>query len=564
MQGNVIQNYDEIVSKIDDVIEHKKAEALLSANQQEYIDALDAQQGLYDNLVSAQEAVNNAQQAYNDNLEYTQELEQQILDYNAQGLYDAAGVVAQNLEQANAQFEDLQANIDAATDAYNEQAAALAANQSYIENYDNLMAVATTGVGDLNQAINDFSNNLITNAPYETMYEQYEQAWDAYNSAMEMAQNESIHISDEMIQQLHDHAIAASNALASAYPDMVDAGELLGQGVVTGVDNSYPAVNEAGHGMATGMTKSIMSVQPDIENAGASFGKGFVNKFKEFTPSEEFRKNATDSVAAYNEGFTSDLPAVEENLRSFMANMNTSLRTMTEESNTTVKESMFKHNDDIITAVAQADEHLSVSLRKIQGTFEQVYKAIGKATQENFNNMVSIIKDKMGTIKTFLEESIQKISDMFTNLANSSFQWGADFVQNFEDGILSRMRSLLETVRQMAAEIRSYLHFSVPDKGPLSDADEWMPDMIDLFIGGLQKNKGRLMNTVEDTFDFEDAIVRPYELETAANGSTNISGKGDTIFNINIYQPVDDAADLARKLREEMQYGLLGGGGFAY
>lgn len=564
MQGNVIQNYDEIVSKIDEVIEHKKAEALLSANQQEYIDALDAQQGLYQNLVDAQQAVDDAQSAYNDTLEQTQELQQQVLDYNAQGLYDAAGVAAQNLEQTNAQLEELQTNLDTATDYYNEQAAALAANQSYIENYDNLMAVATTGVGDLSQAINDFSNNLITNAPYETMYEQYEQAWDAYNSAMEMAQSESVHISDEMIQQLHDHAIAASNALASAYPDMVDAGELLGQGVVTGVDNSYPAVNEAGHGMATGMTKSIISVQPEIENAGASFGRSFVEKFKEVTPSEEFRKSATDSVAAYNEGFTSDLPAVEENLRSFMTNMNTNLRTMTEESNATVKESMFKHNDDIITAVAQADEHLGVALRTIQGTFEKTYLAIGKATQENFNKMVSIIKEKMGTIKTFLEDSLQKISDMFTNLVNSSYQWGSDFVQNFEDGILSRMRSLLETVRQMAAEIRSYLHFSVPDKGPLSDADEWMPDMIDLFIGGLQKNKGRLMNTVEDTFDFEDAIVKPYELETGTSGGASISGKGDMIFNINIYQPMDDAADVARKIREEMQYGLLGGGDLAY
>ena len=564
MQGNVITNYDEIVSKIDEVIEHKKAEALLSANQQEYIDALDAQQGLYDNLVSAQEAVNNAQQAYNDNLEYTQELEQQILDYNAQGLYDAAGTAAQNLEQANAQFEDLQANIDAATEAYNEQAAALAANQSYIENYDNLMAVATTGVGDLSQAINDFSNNLITNAPYETMYEQYEQAWDAYNSAMEMAQSESIHISEEMINQLHDHAIAASNALASAYPDMVNAGELLGQGVVTGVDNSYPAVNEAGHGMATGMTRSIETVQPEMERIGAKFGDVFLNNFKDRTPTEEFRNRAVESVNSYNEGFTSELPRVDEKLSSFMTNMNLNLRKMTEESNTTVKDSMFKHNDDIVAAVSKIDDHLGISLRKIQNTFEQTYKAIVKDTQESFNKMLSTIKEKMETIKTFLEESIQKISDMFTSLVGSSYQWGSDFVQNFEDGILSRMHSLLETVRAMAAEIRSYLHFSVPDKGPLSDADEWMPDMIDLFIGGLEKNKGRLMNTVEDTFDFEDAIVRPYELETGASGRQSINSRGDMIFNINIYQPMDDAADVARKIREEMQYGLLGGEGFAY
>ena len=38
-----------------------------------------------------------------------------------------------------------------------------------------------------------------------------------------------------------------------------------------------------------------------------------------------------------------------------------------------------------------------------------------------------------------------------------------------------------DAVSSVADKIRSFLHFSVPDEGPLTDYESWMPD----FIGGL-------------------------------------------------------------------------------
>ena len=50
-------------------------------------------------------------------------------------------------------------------------------------------------------------------------------------------------------------------------------------------------------------------------------------------------------------------------------------------------------------------------------------------------------------------------------------------------GITVEIGSLINTVADVARSIWEYLHFSVPEKGALTDVEEWMPD----FMKGLAK-----------------------------------------------------------------------------
>lgn len=49
-------------------------------------------------------------------------------------------------------------------------------------------------------------------------------------------------------------------------------------------------------------------------------------------------------------------------------------------------------------------------------------------------------------------------------------------------------------VKSVASGIRSFLHFSVPDEGPLADADTYMPDFMKLLSGGIKKGEGGLIS----------------------------------------------------------------------
>lgn len=40
------------------------------------------------------------------------------------------------------------------------------------------------------------------------------------------------------------------------------------------------------------------------------------------------------------------------------------------------------------------------------------------------------------------------------------------------------------------------MHFSVPDEGPLADADEYMPDFMELLAKGIRSNSGSVLDRV--------------------------------------------------------------------
>lgn len=82
------------------------------------------------------------------------------------------------------------------------------------------------------------------------------------------------------------------------------------------------------------------------------------------------------------------------------------------------------------------------------------------------------------------------------NLASQAFQWGADFVGGIVNGIKSMIGKVGEAVSSVADKIRSFLHFSVPDEGPLTDYESWMPDFIGGLAKGIEKSRGMIENAM--------------------------------------------------------------------
>ena len=64
-------------------------------------------------------------------------------------------------------------------------------------------------------------------------------------------------------------------------------------------------------------------------------------------------------------------------------------------------------------------------------------------------------------------------------------------------GVRAAAGSVVRVAENVASKVRSLLHFSVPDEGPLSDADTYMPDFMKLLASGIRKNSGGLVDQVE-------------------------------------------------------------------
>ena len=64
-------------------------------------------------------------------------------------------------------------------------------------------------------------------------------------------------------------------------------------------------------------------------------------------------------------------------------------------------------------------------------------------------------------------------------------------------GVRAAAGSVVRAAENVASKVRSLLHFSVPDTGPLSDADEYMPDFMKLLASGIKKNQDKVVKAVK-------------------------------------------------------------------
>lgn len=88
------------------------------------------------------------------------------------------------------------------------------------------------------------------------------------------------------------------------------------------------------------------------------------------------------------------------------------------------------------------------------------------------------IMEKATEIVDFVTEKITEICDFIASLPEKFYNWGVEMMQNLIDGIMSMIDAVGEAVMTVASTISDFLHFSEPDKGPLSNFNSWMPDMM--------------------------------------------------------------------------------------
>jgi TP901 family phage tail tape measure protein len=113
------------------------------------------------------------------------------------------------------------------------------------------------------------------------------------------------------------------------------------------------------------------------------------------------------------------------------------------------------------------------------------------------------------------------IIQKFNDLAQSALKWGSDMMLNLANGILDGWHHVQDIINGIGQWIKDHLGFSVPVAGPLSTADEWMPDMMDLFSRGIVAGSPKLQAAF-------NAAIAPLALSPAL---TPVSAIGPTIIH---------------------------------
>ena len=178
-----------------------------------------------------------------------------------------------------------------------------------------------------------------------------------------------------------------------------------------------------------------------------------------------------------------------ENIKSFVVNTAQNL-----------KESAIQAVTNLKTSIAQAWENIksttSRTWENIKSFVVNTVQNLKESATQAFRSMVDGIRNALSNLGTVVSNGFQSAINFITSLPGKALQWGADFINGIARGIRNAIGNVTSAVSDVASKIRSFLHFSVPDEGPLTEYESWMPDFMKGLAKGIEKSKALVTNAI--------------------------------------------------------------------
>lgn len=180
----------------------------------------------------------------------------------------------------------------------------------------------------------------------------------------------------------------------------------------------------------------------------------------------------------------------------------------------------------ITTIVNGIKNTISTVWNSIKNTVSSVVNTIKNTVSNVFNSMWNGIKNTISGIYNTIVSGFNKAISFITSLPSKAFQWGKDIIMGIVNGIKSCIGAIGDAVSSVASKITSFLHFSVPDEGPLTEYESWMPDFMAGLAKGIEKSRGLVEKAVSGVAS--DMVINPQVAAMQmAGGGTARGGVSD-------------------------------------
>ena len=191
-----------------------------------------------------------------------------------------------------------------------------------------------------------------------------------------------------------------------------------------------------------------------------------------------------------------------------------------------------------ITSVATAiGSAVSNAWNGIKNTVTNLSNGAKTAATTAFNNMKSAISSTVSNITSAISSGFNSAVSFIKGLAGQAFSWGSDIIGNIVNGIRSMIGRVKDAASSVASAIRSFLHFSVPDEGPLADFESWMPDFMSGLAKGIDRSKGTVEKAIAQVADLMDLKGALPDMQASVNANLS-GGTGGDSGEVTLNQPI--------------------------
>ena len=301
-----------------------------------------------------------------------------------------------------------------------------------------------------------------------------------------------------------------SNALASLKQTISNAWSAIQQGAQTAWQGISTTVSNAWNGIKSGVSSACTAIQTTASNAWNSI-----------------KTNTTTAWNAVKSGVSTALEGAKTAASTAWNSIKSTASSICSSVKSTVSSAWDGVKNSVSTALNNAKSSASTAWNSIKSTASSVCSSIKSTVTSAWSDTKTAVANKLTEIKN-------TASSTFTNLKNSATTWGKDVVDNMANGISKAKSTVESAVKGVADKIKSFLGFSEPEDGPLSNFHTYMPDMIDLMTYGIKKNQGQAIGAVSDmasaiSSEIQNGDYSMGGVSVGKNATSALSGFSDKI-----------------------------------
>ena len=191
-------------------------------------------------------------------------------------------------------------------------------------------------------------------------------------------------------------------------------------------------------------------------------------------------------------------------------------------------------------------------------SIKDIMNSLPELASTAFTNVCTSISNALNSLTGIIQSGFQGGIDFIKSLPSQAITWGKDFVDGLVSGIKNSISKVTDAVKGVANNIRSYLHFSVPDVGPLTDYETWMPDFMEGLSNGIENSKNKVVSSIKGlATDMKvnmnsNAYTPAFATSSDFNNTTNGNQKSDLVLNIENFN--NNRSSDVKQLMEEAEF----------
>lgn len=283
----VIDKNGKLGGSIDALIQKKKAEAILNANEQAYTEAIQNKDNALKTYQANLEVLNTSEEKYKSTKQEAARVWEKYNELSktnaivAEDYLKSQSKVIDGNEQAKKSYEEAKKGVEQSEAAY-------VGYNATIQNYEGLSSAVISGdTKKINTSLRNMENNFITaeTGTKASLERQVKNMQDNYKSLKAAIDSNTPGVTKKQVKQAKQMADAAEKELAKFTQKAKIKGKQSGDAHASGIESTKSknkkAGQDAGKASVDGAKKGSSGMKKKGENAGKDFGSGISSKKKD-------------------------------------------------------------------------------------------------------------------------------------------------------------------------------------------------------------------------------------------------------------------------------------------